>query len=62
MRQVSYDDLKKVEIYIGKIIKVKEFLRAKKPAYKLWIDFGDLGIKKSSVQITKFYEQEELIN
>jgi tRNA-binding protein len=62
MRQVTYDDFEKVEIHIGKIIKVEEFPRAKKPAYKLWIDFGDLGIKKSSAQITKLYEQEELIN
>ena len=56
MRQVSYDDFEKIEIYIGKIIKVKKFLRAKKPAYKLGIDFGNLGIIKSSVQITKFYD------
>ncbi|MCC5642029.1 tRNA-binding protein [Nostoc sp. CHAB 5824] len=62
MRQVSYDDFEKVEIHIGKIIKVEEFPRAKKPAYKLWIDFGDLGIKKSSAQITKLYDREELIN
>ncbi|MBD2528917.1 tRNA-binding protein [Nostoc flagelliforme FACHB-838] len=62
MRQVTYDDFEKVEIHIGKIIKVEEFPKAKKPAYKLWIDFGDLGIKKSSAQITKLYKQEELIN
>ncbi|MEH2110750.1 tRNA-binding protein [Nostoc sp.] len=62
MRQVSYDDFEKVEIHVGKVIKVEEFPKAKKAAYKLWIDFGDLGIKKSSAQITKNYEQEELIN
>ena len=62
MRQVTYDDFEKVEIHIGKVIKVEEFPKAKKPAYKLWIDFGDLGIKKSSAQITKLYKQEELIN
>ncbi|BDI15755.1 tRNA-binding protein [Nostoc cf. commune SO-36] len=62
MGQVTYDDFEKVEIHIGKIIKVEEFPKAKKPAYKLWIDFGDLGIKKSSAQITKLYKQEELIN
>ena len=62
MRQVTYDDFEKVEIHIGKIIKAEEFPKAKKPAYKLWIDFGDLGIKKSSAQITKLYKQEELIN
>ncbi|MHC5760617.1 tRNA-binding protein [Nostoc sp.] len=62
MRQVSYDDFEKVEIHVGKVIKVEEFPKAKKAAYKLWIDFGDLGIKKSSAQITKNYEPEELIN
>lgn len=59
---ISYSDFEKIEINVGKIIKVEEFPKAKKPAYKLWIDFGDLGIKKSSAQITKNYQQEELIN
>ncbi|WP_373529762.1 tRNA-binding protein [Nostoc sp.] len=62
MTQVSYEEFEKVEICVGKVVKVEEFPRARKPAYKLWIDFGDLGIKKSSAQITKLYQQEELIN
>ncbi|WP_138497644.1 tRNA-binding protein [Nostoc sp. PA-18-2419] len=62
MTQVSFEDFEKVEIHVGKIIKVEEFPKAKKPAYKLWIDFGDLGIKKSSAQITKLYQPTELIN
>ncbi|MBD2415223.1 tRNA-binding protein [Nostoc calcicola FACHB-389] len=62
MAQISFDDFEKVEIHVGKIIKVEEFPKAKKPAYKLWIDFGNLGIKKSSAQITKLYDPTELIN
>ncbi|MBD6614524.1 tRNA-binding protein [Komarekiella sp. 'clone 1'] len=62
MLQITYDDFEKIEIRVGKVIKVEEFLKAKKPAYKLWIDFGDLSIKKSSAQITKLYQQEDLIN
>ncbi|MDF5711555.1 MAG: tRNA-binding protein [Nostoc sp. S4] len=62
MTQVSFEDFEKVEIHVGKIIKVEEFPKAKKPAYKLWIDFGNLGIKKSSAQITKLYQPTELIN
>lgn len=62
MAQISYDDFDKIEIRVGKVIKVDEFPKARKPAYKLWIDFGDLGIKKSSAQITRLYQQEDLIN
>ncbi|MBW4644230.1 MAG: tRNA-binding protein [Goleter apudmare HA4340-LM2] len=62
MPQISYDDFEKVEIRVGKIIQVADFPQARKPAYKLWIDFGDWGIKKSSAQITKLYQQEDLVN
>ncbi|MFN6517664.1 MAG: tRNA-binding protein [Nostoc sp. CreGUA01] len=62
MAQINFDDFEKVEIHVGKIIKIEEFPQARKPAYKLWIDFGNLGIKKSSAQITKLYESKELIN
>ena len=59
---ITYEDFEKVEIHVGKIIKTEDFPKARKPAYKLWIDFGDLGVKKSSAQITKLYQQEDLIN
>ncbi len=61
MTQVSYDYFEKVDIRVGKIIKAEDFPKARKPAYKLWIDFGDLGLKKSSAQITNLYTKDDLI-
>lgn len=62
MKQVVYEDFEKIKIAVGKIIEVSEFPQARKPAYKLRIDFGkNLGIKKSSVQITELYGKDELI-
>ncbi|OUL33859.1 tRNA-binding protein [Nostoc sp. T09] len=62
MPQITYEDFEKVEIRVGKVIEVADFPAAKKPAYKLWIDFGYLGIKKSSAQITQLYQPEHLVN
>lgn len=59
---ITIEDFEKVDIRLGKIVDVKDFPEARKPAYKLWIDFGaGLGIKRSSVQLVGTYEKEELM-
>ena len=59
---ISFDDFQKVDIRVGTIIEVNDFIKARIPAYQLKIDFGTLGIKKSSAQITQLYSKKELLN
>jgi tRNA-binding protein len=61
MKEISYGDFLNVEMRVGKIIKAQDFPKANKPAYKLWIDFGSLGVKKASAQITKLYSRNDLL-
>ena len=61
-KEITFDDFLKIDIRIGTVIEVCDFKKARKPAYQLKIDFGDLGIKKSSAQITNLYSKEDLIN
>lgn len=59
---LTFEDFTKVDLRVGTIIEVNEFPEARQPAYQLTIDFGDLGIKKSSAQITTLYAKEDLLN
>jgi tRNA-binding protein len=60
MAEITVDHFFQAEVRVGKIIRVEDFPKARKPAYKLWIDFGEEGVKQSSAQITKRYTKEEL--
>lgn len=59
--EIPYEHFAQVDIRVGRIVKVEDFPKARRPSYKLWIDFGPLGIKRSSAQITKLYPKEDLL-
>lgn len=58
----TFENFQKIDIRVGKIIEVKDLEKARNPSYKVKIDFGELGIKMSSAQITKLYSKEDLLN
>ena len=59
---ITFEDFSKIDLRVGTIIEVKDFPEARKPAYQISIDFGDIGIKKTSAQITVLYSKEDLLN
>jgi tRNA-binding protein len=59
--QITYADFEKVDVRVGIVVAVEDFPKARKPAYKLTVDFGPLGVKRSSAQITVLYPKEHLL-
>ena len=62
MNMAAFDDFMKLDIRAGEVVRCEPFPKARKPAYKLWMDFGEeVGVKQSSAQITEFYNPEDLV-
>ena len=61
MPEITWDDFAKVDVRVGRIVQADQFPKARKPSYQLRIDFGELGVKTSSAQITKYYDEADLV-
>ncbi|MCB0352350.1 MAG: tRNA-binding protein [Bdellovibrionales bacterium] len=61
MVDLSWEEFERVELRVGTIVRAEDFPEARNPAFKVWVDFGELGIKKSSAQICTHYTKDELI-
>ena len=61
MDQITYEDFAKLDVRVGRVVAVEDFPQARKPAWKLRIDFGPLGVKSSSAQLTLHYGKDDLV-
>ena len=61
MKTISWAEFEQVELRVGTVIEVEDFPEARRPAYKLKVDFGEFGVKRSSAQVTHLYKKEELV-
>ncbi len=61
MQEISWADFERVELRVGTVVRVEEFPEARKPAYKMWVDFGKAGVRQSSAQLTALYQPIDLI-
>jgi tRNA-binding protein len=58
---IQWSEFEKVDMRVGVVVDAQEFPEARRPAYKLWIDFGPLGVKRSSAQLTRYYRPADLV-
>lgn len=61
MAEITWEEFERVELRAGTIVRAEEFPEARRPAWKLWVDLGELGVKRSSAQITALYRPEDLL-
>ena len=61
MDRIGMEDFQKVDVRVGRIVRVEDFPKARKPAFQLWVDFGELGTRKSSAQLVSLYAKEQLL-
>lgn len=59
--EVAWEDFVKVDLRAGTVVRAEQFPEARKPAYKIWVDFGELGVRQTSAQVTEFYGAQELV-